>query len=1161
MNKVIKFIQVLIFASSVFYALLFLTTKSADADMMVTFFYSNNRSNVHWEVGYNNMGCMSPRSSDPKYLPCSGVWISTVTHRVLANLACPGGTIGNRCAGVTGNNLETRTSPTYGIRWSTACKDPRDPVDIRIGSLNLNFIDITCRPSDPLCVWTDLSRDLFENQGGGILRFLGWGNTSNCPRYECRPGATTATSCGTGANRCKDVWRECNSNGQWVTRVSSNVNTDCRGVDGCCLQDGNCSGGTPYCGNGTDACSRYEPFCNSNRVCAVRTLSTDSSYCANNTYWACLDDSECGARFCKIQGANTCGICTDYDQIAGRVFVDFDRNNEYDSGIDTPLSGATVERSRTGDNNWSSTSTNSNGYYIFDQLRNPSNQDVRILREEFGLYDDNHCTYVGDEIRSRYQGVVQLTPGHRRNNIDPTPNLSGVLFMLRYKRYNIEGTVYRDGGDGDFSADDVRVNNTNIKIRSNESVTGDFHGNDNIDSNGDYSIPQHINGKSYDIALVQSSLPSTWSILRSKTSIGSNRINGVTINCARSLGNDFLVTDLRSAPLVPDLTIDSFYIPDAQAGTSTTASLVIANYGTEGTGNSFTVTVNNGAGTTRSSVQSALGANATRPVEIIIPVTTDGTYTATARVDTPLPNGVIAESDEDNNETTTDYVVTDTVITPGVDLVVDDLTVLDADIGTTTTGSVIIANRGGASTDSSFSILLSNGDGYTRTEGHPALGAGETGSPISFDLNVPATEGPYAAQATVNPSRTITETNYGNNTREFEYRANFVPPTYSIQGGVFEDEDGDGIKNGNDAYRSGTVSISGVSSFESSAPSGFTATGILEGSYTLTFDAQNDLPMGWQALSTGGIPLTIPPNPSYTAQPGIFCGTTHEHAECLIDGNIINFNFPVRKIPAEPWFYGFGGDMRSDQALENRIPEEAGVFFSERITNKSAGVIFGSNLTVNPFTSLTAKYSNPRNWLVRNRFAASSVRTSYENMEAVLRKNGVWDSASSITGTNILSSISSGVFRVSGNASIPTGDFSVPAGVQAVYMITGNLNINASEITIPLGSSVMFIVRGNIEVSPETSEIHGIYSANQSIIVRGIEDGVTPDGDLIIQGSIIANAGRATSDPFDRRRNLYEGNQQLPIVIIDYRPDFVLNAPPYIKFSNYSIKELAPGAE
>ena len=992
---------------------------------------------------------------------------------------------------------------------------------------------------------------------GTFKNNCGYGITS--ASVSC--GGCGSAYCGTGSDKCDLLDKSCNSNNYCVvTSRTIDARSSCLNVGGCeCTQDSDCSGGSSFCGSGGNVCDRRKNYCNNGR-CDIRTADENAPICSDQN-GCCNVDSDCNSnQFCKNPPY---GVCTTYDRITGRVFVDVadsngNFNNKWDADRDVGIGNKTVDRRAATSSTWGGNrTTNANGYYAFTDLRNPPLQDLRIRT---GQYDTN-CTYRST-YRSVYQNVVETTPGYRRDNVKPTPTLGNVNFILRYLSYNVTGNVYMDSDrDGNFSSGDTRYTNTNVIIRTIDS-SGNFVGNDHINSNGHYAVPNHVNGQTYTSILNVGTLPNTVHIVRSSAAIDSNRIPGITINCADNGGNHFLVSN--GPPVyTPDLTVENIQFPDGDAGTNATVNVRISNEGTGGTGVGFNVSLNNGAGNVVTQSTGGLGAGVTRTLTFTIPrgPNPDTTYTATARVDS---TNVIAESDEGNNTLSRPY---DTVPAEAPDLVIDSFTVPDGEVDASTNASIIVRNTGSIPTPSGFSVSVDNGTGSIISKGISALGAGLS-TTVDVTLSVPGTAGPYTAEATVDSTNLISESNETNNFATTNYDAIYTPPTYEIRGGIFIDgadalNFSDGIKDSTESYTTGTLNVSGVGSFESGA-NGITATAV-EGSYTVSFDAVNDLPAGFEMTYPAGL---VPPNPSVqvaVGPAGVSCSPgTHIFASCDAAGNVINVNFGIRQTPAEPWYNGIGGDMRSDPPLVNRIPAASGAYFNESGASPEgapllSGIVFGNNLTLNPLNSSTSRITNPNNWLVRNRFASSRINTAYATMISILQKNGIFSNTKSMSNSvNPGSLTGPGIYTSGGNVNMTGGVFELNGG-DYVFLVNGNLTID-NEIFVEPGSTAIFVVKGDIIVTSNSSNIQGIFSADNRFRVEGINDGT--DTTLTIYGSVIANANKQNpSDIFINERDLFASNEDTPSVQIIYRPDFVLNAPPYIKFSNYTVKEVAPGSK
>ncbi len=439
--------------------------------------------------------------------------------------------------------------------------------------------------------------------------------------------------------------------------------------------------------------------------------------------------------------------------------------------------------------------------------------------------------------------------------------------------------------------------------------------------------------------------------------------------------------------------------------------------------------------------------------------------------------------------------------------------------------------------------------------------------------------------------------------------------TYSIRGGVYIDSDNpEGKKTGSEPYVSATgserIRIQGLpagancpqnrSSFVrdiNNFTGEFIASGIQPGCYRVEFNGPSGRGANWRVTYPSGIsPFTIGPiivgpncNDDATDQDGIaLCATG---AGGGVNGNITNVDFGIKQQDDNPWYQSVGGDVRIDEDnYRNIIPDGNSpvctnstypyVSSNSISGNLTSGVVFtGSNPNFSDTGNDRSKASN-RGWLLTgNEFSPSrpgTIRTSYTYMNNIIEKgritvNPMFGNSATKTCINnsgpdctfranllngVYKSTTSVTIRGSGNPET----YTFPDGRDYVFLIEDDLRIE-SNIQVNPGSTVTFIVSGDIIISPDVTELDGIYSADGSFITQGIATGAN-DQPLRIEGNVIANAGLNAGEKFDQRRDLGDAqNVDCPAVTIVSRPDFILNGPELIRYTNYVIQEIAPGAD
>ena len=288
---------------------------------------------------------------------------------------------------------------------------------------------------------------------------------------------------------------------------------------------------------------------------------------------------------------------------------------------------------------------------------------------------------------------------------------------------------------------------------------------------------------------------------------------------------------------------------------------------------------------------------------------------------------------------------------------------------------------------------------------------------------------------------------------------------------------------------------------------------------------------------------------------------------CNADGDAENIDFGISDNPtAQSWIQGVGGFMRSDQELSVTIP--SGKYLS--ITSAqdspsfptllSPGVIFNFNLSGNV---------SSKGWLVTNSaYRPGVIKTSYTYITDALKKGkanqhnmyGQDAVCGPSAGTNCFLDLNSeGYYYSTRDVIVRRFDIkSGSLGKDHIFRINGDLTIDsgAAAWDIPPGTTVIFVVSGNIIVNGDVNHIEGIFSADGDFIVNNRVNA----SQLVIEGSVIANAKRnsANTNPFNNNRDLDSDNNDTPAVKIIYRPDFVLNAPDLVRYSNYNFQEVAP---
>jgi hypothetical protein len=615
----------------------------------------------------------------------------------------------------------------------------------------------------------------------------------------------------------------------------------------------------------------------------------------------------------------------------------------------------------------------------------------------------------------------------------------------------------------------------------------------------------------------------------------------------------------------PDLVVNAFTHPGGAPGGNALVDVTVRNRGNAGTGAGFDVRLFNEFRTvTLPYPVLAAGISDTRTFTIAKPTTT-GEFDATVTADPGAGNGAIAESNEGNNQQTSIYNIT---ASPLPDLRITAFTFPGGTPGGTGTASVTVQNNSTVGTGAPFVIRINNGSGmpFQDFPPVPALAAGISRT-HTFTVNKPnpaatTTYDNPPARATANPGRVISETTYGNNWREDDYTINVAgsPATYTISGGVYIDDGrgggsaGNGTREGGESYDNWPVTIDGTAR-NSVQNVGFSWDQFAAGPHTVSVNMSTN--PGY-IITTSGFPLnTLQVNTGNPCSPV---------SKCDVGENVRNLDIGVILQPQDAWIQGIGGDIRADNGYVNKMPLD-----KEFSTNGGgspvldAGVVFGS-----PTFDMGLGKANSKGWFINNVKlpAEKKINTSYANIETSLRNEGIWTDITKVKplfspaingcSTNICNfpagTLRPGYYKA--NRETRFGSYSFSGGGDYVFVINSNIHFEGN-ITVTRGTTVTFIASGDINVESGVTQLQGIFSANKNFTVESAAVGA--DSPLLIEGSVIANAIRTTTYTLINRRDLVSIDNANPSVVIQMRPDFILNAPELIRHSEVKIQEVAPG--
>ncbi len=383
-----------------------------------------------------------------------------------------------------------------------------------------------------------------------------------------------------------------------------------------------------------------------------------------------------------------------------------------------------------------------------------------------------------------------------------------------------------------------------------------------------------------------------------------------------------------------------------------------------------------------------------------------------------------------------------------------------------------------------------------------------------------------------------------------------IPGIYTIIGNIFTDINNNGIKDpGEDYVGPATITSSaGNPSYASSngiyqiisLPAGFVTihfSGPLTTGYSFSYPFPVD-----QSLTVGVGPCSLlPPN-----------------ASCPDGNDIETLDISVEiASAAPPWIQSVGTDLRwdKDSSFSNPLPSATTYTSVPATADSMPGIIFsGGKNGVSPSFGTNGGSASQTSWQVGSSAypdvftdTHNSIPTSYGFLSETADSSGINPSTISSIGNTS----SPGYYKTSNSLTINT-PVTFSSG-NSVIFVNGDLIINKN-IIIPKGSgsTAIFSASGSITVDSSVTEIDGLFSADRNFTLNSSSNcPSTGDNQLIIQGSIIANAGR-TGGTFINNRTLCGSNSLSPSVKFVERPDFMLNYPSVVIQTTRAWQDSAP---
>ena len=319
-------------------------------------------------------------------------------------------------------------------------------------------------------------------------------------------------------------------------------------------------------------------------------------------------------------------------------------------------------------------------------------------------------------------------------------------------------------------------------------------------------------------------------------------------------------------------------------------------------------------------------------------------------------------------------------------------------------------------------------------------------------------------------------------------------------------------------------------------------------------------------------PITDPIEPSGTCDPD--------------KGNVSGVAFGINNLYT--WIQTTGGDVYMKDGINYHVPrtvpdeckstnpsESTTGYMS--ISNTSTIQMPGIMFTGNGTADFNQGSASLKQWVVGkgNTYTITLPQTTaYGTIEPYIKdtlKLSITTVGSCATPC-ALNTTTPGVYEIgstSDNITVAETTFTTDHLGDFTFLIPGSLDITGN-IKVPVGVVATFIVQGDIHVDKSVGEdykssasnIDGYFSTDKSFYIDGNGTNNCSSGGadkrLNMSGAIVTNANAPHgSGSFQLQRDMC-GGDVCPTFSIQARPDFVINAPPYLQATNRIWQEVAP---
>ncbi len=403
-----------------------------------------------------------------------------------------------------------------------------------------------------------------------------------------------------------------------------------------------------------------------------------------------------------------------------------------------------------------------------------------------------------------------------------------------------------------------------------------------------------------------------------------------------------------------------------------------------------------------------------------------------------------------------------------------------------------------------------------------------------------------------------------------------ITPSSQLSGTVFVDEDQTASLIGGACTDSGSLPI------------------LDQAEYSLTYGGTNvpinpDGTYGPIEISAGYDTLELTPDSIYS------CACPSGCSYVIEPGTTVTRNFYVNS-SKEAWWQSMGGQIYAGQATGNAIASLIPITTCEASAICTPAISAQDNCVNNPdceadvLTSgiaITGGGAIDSSDEIDNQTGYINERTSptyvtgsittkmVENYDYFYRHYSMGAAEANFPGSETDAekppALAEGdkPYMTTGNLSIDTHAWNVTTGEQIVIFVNGNLTIDDSTgieqlITVEKGGFLAFIVSGDIIITPNvgnsditstTPNIEGVYITNGNINIGSRGEAAGGDYTFVGSGTFVGWSGINLSRDYSDGGGRKAENNDKPVELFIYRPDFVENIPEEMKKTNYVWQE------